>query len=316
MIWIRRQEPGDSVPSNNFGSSWWQRVLGFNRNNNEEASASSETTSRIQRVIRAPQSFQVASDDNGPQTAQVEERDQSPVTKELWGRNFTVPSYENLLASEVIPFVEELLSRNKELEQNDSPTVMTNYVQKLMGELQQVEESIKNQARRDAEAEAARITTEARRQAGEMITNARREAASMASQEAESMLAGARKKVEIVEGQLRLHAQLMLAKAREQVEEHIRRESRGAYDRVLASLSAVMEEAQRVELDWKTQTSSLWRADEVKASINELGFSALPIINETLGDSLPDPEPVDGEEDSSNRSEGNTRSEDSESGHG
>lgn len=307
MIWILRQEPDDPVPSNSAGSSWWQRVLGFNQMSPEEASASAETTSRIQRVIRAPQSFAVASED-APQIGQIEDRDQSPVTKELWGRNFTLPTDQSLLASEVVPFVEELLARNKELEQNDSPTVMTNYVQKLMGELQQVEESIKNQARRDAEAEAARITTEARRQAGEMITNARREAVSMASQESESILAEARKKVEIVEGQLRLHAQLMLAKAREQVEEHIRRESQGAYDRVLASLSAVMEEAQRVELDWKSQTSSLWRSDEIRASITDLGFSAFPIINETLGDSVPESGPADGDESPSTGSESNTES--------
>jgi hypothetical protein len=171
---------------------------------------------------------------------------------------------------------------------------MSNYVQKLMGELQNVEESIQSQARRDAEAQAARITADASRKAQETITRARTEATEMAQREAEGILAQARKKAEIADGQIRIQAQLMLGKVREQIEARIQQEGETAYNRLLASLTNLNQEIQRIESEWKQARAQLWRGDDVKLALGATGLSALPIIQEALsstaGEATPAPD--------------------------
>ena len=199
----------------------------------------------------------------------------------LWGRDFTLTE-QGLDPNEVIAFVDNLLARNKELSEQTTPIAMTNYMQKLMGELQNVEETVKAQAQRDAEAEAAKITTEAKRQAQEMVSSSVREASETSRKQADGIISEARKKAEIIEGQVQVQAQLLLSKAREQVEEHIRLESQIAYDQIMGSLTDVLHQAQKVESDWKYRSNHLWGGEALRLALNEISFSVLPLMQEPV----------------------------------
>ena len=262
---------------NSDAKPWWRRIRVGRKTDTEGSDDATATTERIQRLIQTSRSQSAAPVD----VPEDETVGTTPPIQKLWGRDFMLTN-GGLDPSEIVPFVEDLLARNKQLEQQSSPAAMTNYIQKLMGELQEVEETVKTQARRDAEAEAAQITAEAKRRAQELIAQSRREASEVARQQAEAILTEARKKAEIAEGQIQIQAQLLLSKAREQVEEHIRLESKTAYDQIIASLSDVLQQAQKVESDWKYRSSQLWRGDAVKLALSEVSFSALPIIQEAL----------------------------------
>jgi cell division septum initiation protein DivIVA len=180
----------------------------------------------------------------------------------------------------VAAFVEELLARNKQLADQGAAGVMVNYTQKLMGELQELEATIRAQAQRDAQVEAVKITADAQRQAQETIQRARGEATAVAQRQAEAILAEARKKAELAESQVRIQAQFMLAKARDQIQAHIQREGEIAYQRMMSALTGLIQEAQRVESEWKEQTARLWQGEEVRLAIGPIGLSTLPILGD------------------------------------
>jgi len=143
--------------------------------------------------------------------------------------------------------------------------------------------SIKQEAKRDAESEANTIYVDARRNAQEIILSARREASDLATREAEGILSEAKKRADIVEGQIRVQAQLLLAKARNQIEDHIKQESTVAYNRVLGALNAMVIEAEKAESEWKQRTTQLWSGEEIKLTLGEVEFSTSSIIQEALG---------------------------------
>jgi hypothetical protein len=204
-------------------------------------------------------------------------------TRRLWGREFSVAEL-GLSEQEIVSFVEELLKQNRELkERADSTGVMGDYVQRVMGELQQVEETIRVRAQMDAEAEAARIVADAQRQAHDTIVRAQTEAIEMAQKQADAILVEARRKAEIAEGQIRIQAQLMLSRARDQVEHHIQKEGEIVYNRMLASITQIVEEAQRLSIDWKRQTSNLWQGSGDALSLGRGDLTSSPTIQETLG---------------------------------
>ena len=254
----------------------------------DAAEAAAMTTERIRRVVQGakPQTAETDATQAPPPPAApaaappAAPADSAKQTQILWGKEFTLTE-GGLSAEQVVPFVEALLSRNKELEEQSSPAAMSRYVEKLMGELQTVEETVRAQATRDAELEAAKITAEARRTAQEEIMRARSEAASQAQKYADAILSEARKKAEIAEGQVRIQAQLMLGKARDQVQEHIRKEGELAFSRVMASLSTLVQEAQTVESEWKQQTARLWIGAEAALSTSA-DLSAFPLVRQTL----------------------------------
>ena len=300
------------MPSLSIFASLWRRVRNSatpdtsstpsrqDRARSAEVAASA-TTDRIRRVVQAsrvqtnlpektaPQSPEPPPPPTPSQTSGPQEQ-----TRQLWGREFTITE-RGLSQEQVAEFVEELLSRNRNLEEQGAPAAISNYVQKLMGELQNVEESIQSQARRDAETEAAKITAEASRQAQEAIAQARAEAIKLAQREAEGILAQARKKAEIADGQIRIQAQLMLSKVREQIEVRIQQEGETAYNRLLASLTGMHQEVQRVESEWKQERAQLWRGDDVKLALGATSLSALPVIQEALTPTMEQPDLEAGE---------------------
>ena len=225
-------------------------------------------------------------------------------TRELWGREFSVAE-RGLSEQEIVSFVEEILKQNKELEERaDSTGGMGDYVQRVMGELQQVEETVRVRAQVYAEAEAARILADAHRQAHDTIVSAETEAVEMAQRKADAILAEARRKAEIAEGQIRIQAQLMLGRARDQVEDHIQKEGEIVYNRMLASIIQIVEEAQRLSIDWKRQTANLWQGSGDTLSLATGDLTSSPTIQETLGAVEADSPPVQSEDEPSVHPEG------------
>ena len=266
------------MSNNSFSRPWWKRLIKKQRTiqspfNQIEDYEHSVTLERLNRVIKAGKN---------PPPEEKSPLVEEPKTKLIMGREFKLVPI-GLSLDEVGALVDELVKRNEELEKQVSTPTMTGYIERLMGELARMEESIKQEARRDAESEANNIYLEARKSAQDIILSARREASELATQEAEGILSEAKKRAEIVEGQIRIQAQLLLAKARNQVEDHIKQESTAAYNRVHSALNAMMIEAEKAESEWKQRTTQLWSGEEIKLALGEIGFSTSSIIQEALG---------------------------------
>jgi cell division septum initiation protein DivIVA len=265
--------------SNNSSSRpWWKRLIKKQTTIQSpfkqfEDYENSVTLERLNRVIKAGKN---------PPPEEHSPLMEEPKTKLIKGREFKlVPN--GLSSDEVGVLVDELVKRNEDLEKQVNTPTMTGYIERLMEELARMEESIKQEARRDAESEANNIYVEARKSAQEIILSARREASELATKEAEGILSEAKKRAEIVEGQIRIQAQLLLAKARNQVEDHIKQESTAAYNRVQSALNAMMIEAEKAESEWKQRTTQLWSGEEIKLALGEVELSTSSIIQEALG---------------------------------
>ena len=257
---------------------WWRRLIKKESQADSPFTQSADyenspTLERLNRVIKAGK--------NPPQDVS-EPAVEEPQTQIIGGKEFTlVPN--GLPSDEIGSLIDDLLRRNEELEKQVTLPPMTGYVERLMEELARMEESIKQEAKRDAESEANTIYVDARRNAQEIILSARREASDLATREAEGILSEAKKRADIVEGQIRVQAQLLLAKARNQIEDHIKQESTVAYNRVLGALNAMMIEAEKAESEWKQRTTQLWSGEEIKLALGEVEFSTSSIIQEALG---------------------------------
>ena len=193
-------------------------------------------------------------------------------TKAIWGESFAIVS-NGLDEGQVRRYVDDLLVRYNQmkdaLERKESSATVNSYLQKVMSEIQQVEDTVKTQISKDAESEGSRIIAEARQEAQDLVTRARREASSLASQEAEGILAAAKKKAEIAEGQIRLQAQLMMEKAQDQLKGLIRQEGTEAYRRLLSALKSLGAESEHIEEEWKRRSARLWNADDFRVVLDD-----------------------------------------------
>lgn len=190
-------------------------------------------------------------------------------TRQLWGETFTLVE-KGLHPDQVDRFVNDLLVRYKRLEEkgNTSSTVNT-YLQKVMGEIQQVEQTVTDQIRRDAEAEAAKMLAETREEARGIIAQTRKEAAELAALETQDRKEATRKKAAAAEGQIRLQVQLMLEKAQEQLRNYLRQEGTEAYRRLQASLQEMSRATQQIEDQWKRQSARLWGEDDFRVILED-----------------------------------------------
>lgn len=186
----------------------------------------------------------------------------------LWGEHFDLID-GGLSEAQIIPFVEDLLGRyNRILEQKGTTGTVNSYLQKVMGEIDQVQSTMTSQIRRDAEEEASRIINESRETARGITIQARKEASDLASQEAAGILESVKKKAEIADGQIRLQTQLIQEKAQDQLRNYIQQEGAEAYRRLLATLKALQDEAKQLEEEWKRRSSKLWRAEDLRVALD------------------------------------------------
>ena len=197
-------------------------------------------------------------------------------TRQLWGETFFLVE-NGLDPAQVIHFVEDLLGRYKRLEEKGGTSASVSaYLQKVMGEIDRVEETITAQIRRDAEAEAARVIAASREEAIQVVAQARKEATEQAAREAEGILGSAHQKAEAAEGQIRLQVQRMMEKAQEEIQEHIRQQGNEAYRRLLGALQGLSTESQRLEEQWKRQPARLLNPEDFRLRLDEEVFSSPP----------------------------------------
>jgi cell division septum initiation protein DivIVA len=186
----------------------------------------------------------------------------------IWGEHFDVVD-GGLSEAQIVPFVEDLLARyNRLLEPRGSTGTVNSYLQKVMGEIDQIQSTVTSQIRKDAEIEASRIINESRGIAQGIIAEARKEASELASQEASGILESVKKKAEIADGQIKLQTQLIQEKAQEQLRNFIQQEGSEAYRRLLAPLKALQDEAQQLEEEWKRRTSRLWKTEDLRVALD------------------------------------------------
>ena len=125
----------------------------------------------------------------------------SPEVRQLWDEEFTVVQ-RGLAEDQVVSYVNELLTRNQELsQQQQSAPSLRAVSKKMVDEAEKEANSLVAKAKREAETEAARIIEAAEREAPSIVGRARRdgeaEAArivSEANEQAEDMLSETRSK--------------------------------------------------------------------------------------------------------------------------
>ncbi|MCH8346812.1 MAG: hypothetical protein IIC87_07800 [Chloroflexi bacterium] len=230
----------------------------------------------LQRIIGANKPN---SDDAGGKVAS-DTRSAAPDSRrgsrQLWGENFALVD-NGLDPNHVVQFVEDLLTRYKRLDERGGSSASVNsYLQKVIGEINRVEETITTQIRHDAEAEAAKVIVDSREEARQIVTQARREAAEQAATETETIIANSRKKAEAAEGQVRLQVQLLMEKAQEQIQGYIRREGNDAYQRLLTALQGLSRETQQLEDQWKRQSTRIWETEDFRVMLDDDASTGSP----------------------------------------
>jgi hypothetical protein len=229
-----------------------QRIIGANKPNSDNAGGK-------------------AASDSGPAASRSRRG-----SRQLWGENFALVE-SGLDPNHVVQFVDDLLTRYKRLEERSGSSASVNtYLQKVIGEINRVEETITAQIRHDAEAEAAKVITDSREEARQIVAQARKEAAEQAALETQAIMTNSRKKAEAAEGQIRLQVQLLVEKAQEQIQGYIRREGTEAYQRLLTALQGLSRETQRLEDQWKRQSTQLWNTEDFRVILEEDTSTASP----------------------------------------
>jgi cell division septum initiation protein DivIVA len=190
-------------------------------------------------------------------------------TRQLWGETFTLVE-NGLNPDQVDRFVNDLLTRYKRLEdKGDTSTTVNTYLQKVMGEINQVEQTMTDQIRREAEAQAATLLADTREQARNIIAQAQKEAGEFAATESRKHKEASRKKAEAAEGQIRLQVQLMLEKAQEQLRNDLRQEGAEAYRRLQMSLQDMARATQQIEDQWNRQSARLWDEKDFRVILED-----------------------------------------------
>ncbi|MCH7706603.1 MAG: hypothetical protein IIB33_06110, partial [Chloroflexi bacterium] len=170
----------------------------------------------------------------GNESEQLEDRSKG-TSRQLWGRDFSVVK-SGLSEEQVILFVNDLIAKQRaQLEQNSESWPQT-LSKRILAETERDAANLRIRAKREAEAEAARLIAEARQEAQRVISDARQEARVTAEQEARSMMEAATQRAQLAETHALQKAHLFLIRARQEVEERIASETKESYSKLMASL--------------------------------------------------------------------------------
>ena len=121
---------------------------------------------------------------------------------------------------------------------------------------------IRMKALAEAEAEAARIISQAKQEVEEIKLSAEiaAEAKLATEKEAEDILSTVKRKTEIIETEAKQRTLLYLLKAREEIEKQIREDYKRAYSRLSSSLQDLMSEGQNIEVELRDKRTTLWES--------------------------------------------------------
>jgi len=140
--------------------------------------------------------------------------------------------------------------------------VLDPLLEKTVTNAEQLAASIKMKAQVEAEAEAARIITQAKQEVQEIKLSAEiaAEAKLATEKEAEDILSTVKRKTEIIEAEAKQRTLLYLLKAREEIEKQIREDYKKAYARLSSSLQDLMSVGQNIEVELKDKRTTLWES--------------------------------------------------------
>ncbi len=172
--------------------------------------------------------------------------------RQLWESEFSVVR-EGLDEKQVVDFVNNLITQHRDSQQASADSLRS-ILKTAVTDAEQMAASIKMKAQAEAEAEGARIITQAKQGNQEI----KRKAEIAAQKETEEILSVANKKAEITEVEAKQQALLFLLRAREEIETEVRAEYKKAYARLSSSLQDLVDEGQNIETELKSKRAQLW----------------------------------------------------------
>lgn len=197
-------------------------------------------------------------------------------TKELRGRQFNVVK-RGLSEEQVDSFLRELDDLKTRyralLEQQEHSASLRSLSEKTIMEADRVATDIKLRAKREAEAEVAKIIAEAKQRSQDMMEEAKRSAETATKEEVEDILAVADKRAEMIETEARQRAHSFLIRAREKIEGQMREEIKEVYYRLLSSLQDLLNQGHNIETEWKRKTTELWKSERFELEGYEAALS-------------------------------------------
>ena len=129
------------------------------------------------------------------------------------------------------------------------------------------------------------MISEAKRDVQESMDRAARRAQDITEKQVQDILTAASKKAQITETRARQLSQLMLIRAREDIQDHITGEVRSAYNKLNSMLEDLIGEARSIDGEWREKTLELWSSpaldEEQTALLGSEHVGALPTESET-----------------------------------
>ena len=203
--------------------------------------------------------------DNGEN--QQQDGDDQEKVRQLWGQEFNLVK-EGLSVEQVQQFVNDLLAQQRlQAQRQERTEPMPRLVSKrILAEAERDAADLRVRAKREAEAEATRLLTEAQQRSQGIVSDARKQALARAEQEAQSVLDDAHQRADLLETEALRTAHLFLLRAREEIQGQLASETKEVYHRLLSSLQDLMSTAQTVETDWASRKIEPWwgRPSELK----------------------------------------------------
>ena len=192
-----------------------------------------------------------------------------PATRQLWGREFTLVN-GGLSPDQVVSFFESVRADyEKRLRERGDSTTWDSFSKQVLAEAEREAARIKLKAKQEAEVEASRLISEGKRHAQDETERASRRAQEITEKGVQDILSAANKKAQITESRARQLSQLMLIRAREDIQDHITGEVQRAYHKLNGMLEDMMGSAKGIEAEWRDKTLELWSVPALEESTGE-----------------------------------------------
>ena len=194
----------------------------------------------------------------------------------MWGREFAVVR-EGFAQKQVESFVETLKAEYEaRLKEKEESTAWDSFSKQILTEAEREASRIKLKAKQEAEIESSRMISEAKRDAQETMDRASRKAQDITEKQIQDILTAATKKAQLTEARARQLSQLMLIRAREDIQDHITGEVQGAYNKLNSMLEDLIGAARGIDGEWREKTLQLWSSavlgtEEEQAELLESG---------------------------------------------
>ena len=207
------------------------------------AEAQQEAEAEAARILeRAKAEAEITREEGHAQSA----RDAAPQVEALLkdGR-----SQASIIEAEVSDKAQQMLE--------DARGTLAASVQDVMDDIHKDGGAIRARMLREAEAEATQIVAKARQDGQTIRDDALSQATDAATEQVEAILREGHATVKKIEAEANMRAQRMLEEARDRVGTEIREEAKEAYHWLLPTLQNIVDQAQRVEANWRLRSSDL-----------------------------------------------------------